>query len=618
MIKWLLMTSISGSIATLLLILLRTRLAAKYGGRWYYCVCLVALLLFIIPLSVNVPVIQPDLSFFEERINTEPSAVELTTTAVGTSTPEQLAYPIVSTENLVFPHLTLEQLIIGIWLCGFFIMMYRYFFSYFRFKKQVIHACPIDSMENLKVVVSDYVHSPMIIGFFKPLIVIPNTEMNSDDYKLALQHEWIHYKQRDIWFKLLAVLVNSLHWFNPVSYVALSNIGEACEYSVDEKITKGLKTAEKKRYSEMILHFASSISPVLNSSLALHKKQLYRRFALIMKRKNDSRRMFMGTLIVILIVAVSVFSSSVVFAKSSTPLTESSGGIRTYYNYVNSMEENVQRTLGIKSSTSPISWSVTSGDLYIDADGRKIDNHNRTEPYYKVVQHWQDKETAVANMTNKTLSIAGQTVTVAVSDQAKAYIDDKVIKKMIINQINFELTTYQSKNNNYDHQAFINELIKRGAYVIEDVVTPEQFTFNLSKLPNGGVVGTKQLTSYDTKVKNMNIFNGKAKLPKTINNGEGNQGLQLGNAFVMKNGETLAIDIKETTDKMPTISLAVVDKITGELVFWNPVVNSGERIIFTPGENEVNHSFKVLASGEEKDNASIEIFTYKTGEAKTF
>ncbi|BBI33528.1 M56 family metallopeptidase [Cohnella abietis] len=609
MIKWLLMTTITGSVASLLLILLRTKLAAKFGGRWYYCVCLITLLLFIIPLSVNVPAIQPGFSLFEERINSEPVTVGVSKDTAGMSMSNQPAKASTSSESFVYPIPTLSQWIIGIWLFGCCFMMYRYFSGYIRFKRQIIQSNPIDSVEHLRVVVSDYVDSPMIIGFFKPFIVIPNAKMNTEDYKLALQHEWIHYKQRDVWVKLFAVLVNCLHWFNPVSYLALANIGEACEYSVDEQITKGLKTAEKKRYSEMILHFASSMSPVLNSNLALHKKQLYRRFALIMKRNTRSRQMSLGIIIVVLIVAVSVFSSSIAFAKTSKPLTEFGGGIRTYYNTSLNLEGNVQSTFGINSSTAKIGVRVTSGDLYIDADGRKVDYFNRTEPYYKLVHQWQEKETAVANMTNKTLSIEGHTVTVAVSDQAKAYLDDKVIKQMIVNQITFELA-YKNKYSNYDHQAFINELIKRGAYVIEEVVTPEQFTFNLSKTPNGGVIGTKPLTPYDTKVKIKDIFKEKAKLPKTMDNGQGNQGLQLGKTFIITNGETLAIDIKETTDKMPTISLAIVNETTGQLVYWNPAAISGERIIFTPGEKEDFHSFKVVASGEEKDNASVEIFTF--------
>ncbi|MBG9799126.1 M56 family metallopeptidase [Brevibacillus laterosporus] len=617
MIKWLLMTSLTGSVASSLFILLRTKLASKYGGRWYYYASLMALSLFILPLHFNVSINQPLFSFYEKQVQPDSTSAVIEMTAViGTSMPDQTASASPTSENQGFSILSVDQWILGIWMVGCLAMLYRYFFAYFRFKKQAIQSSPIDRIGDLKVVVSDYVHSPMLIGFFKPTIVMPNVNINAEDYELALQHEWIHYKQRDAWIKLMAVLVNCLHWFNPVSYLALANISEACEYAVDEQITKGLKTAEKKRYSEMILHFASS-SPVLNSNLAQPNKQLYRRFSLIMKRNTGSGKAVLGIFLVVLIATVSVFSSSVVFAEKSKPLTEYSGGIKTYYNTFETFEENVQLLLGNGKELMHISQT-----LYIDADGRKIDYFNRTEPYYEIAKHWKGKESA-ANMINKTMSIEGHTVTVAFSERAKDYIDDKVIQQMIVNQITFDLD-YQDPKYKYNHKAFIKELMKRGIYVIEEVNTPKQFTYSLSQKTSGAIVGQKMYTSYDKKIKITDIFNGKAKLPKTdideinqINQVEetlANQGVQLGAAFVIKSGETLAIDIKELTDKMPKINLAIIDETTGKIVysFFNASFNCS-RHIYTPGKNEVNHSFKVVASGREQDHAELEIYTYKTG-----
>lgn len=613
MIKWLLMTSLTGSVASLLFILLRTKLASKYGGRWYYYASLMALSLFILPLHFNVSINQPLFSFYEKQVQPDStSAVIEMTAAIGTSMPDQTASASTTPENQGFSILSVDQWILGIWMVGCLAMLYRYFFAYFRFKKQAIQSSPMDRIGDLKVVVSDYVHSPMLIGFFKPTIVMPNANINAENYKLALQHEWIHYKQRDAWIKLMAVLVNCLHWFNPVSYLALANISEACEYAVDEQITKGLKTAEKKRYSEMILHFASS-SPVLNSNLAQPNNQLYRRFSLIMKRNTGSGKTVLGIFLVVLIATVSVFSSSVVFAEKSKPLTEYSGGIKTYYHTFETFEENVQLLLG--NGKEHISQT-----LYIDADGRMIDDYfNHTEPYYEIHQHWQEKESA-ANMINKTMSIEGHTITVAFSERAKDYIDDKVIKQMIVNQITFDLD-YQDPKYRYNHKAFIKELMKRGVYVIEEVITPKQFTYSLSQKTSGAIAGHKMYTSYDKKIKIKDIFNGKANLPKTSDIGErnqveetlANQGVQLGAAFVIKSGETLAIDIKELPDKDPKIHLAIIDETTGKIV--DSIFNASftwSRHIYTPGKNEVNHSFKVVASGREQDHAVLEIYTYKT------
>ncbi|GBF72563.1 hypothetical protein PA598K_00820 [Paenibacillus sp. 598K] len=607
MIKWLLMTSLAGSIASLFLILFKSKLAVLCGGRRYYYVCLSMLLLFLVPLSIDMP---PLYSYPSLIQGTGSASLDASPTAAGERTAPGPSSSVASVSQAAgavqAPARTAEAWIVGIWGSGAVVMLSFYFFNYFRFKRRALRGIRIDQADGLHVLASHDVHAPMLIGFHKPQVVFPMKHMSMEDYQLALKHELIHYKQKDAWFKLAAVIVNCLHWFNPVSYMALANISEACEYAVDEKLSKSMKGVEKKRYSEMILRFASPTSPAFNSGLTQPKKQLYRRFKLIMSRNTGRNQAFVGIAAVVLIVAVALLSTSVVFAKSSPTHTEYSGGIKTYYNTAQTLEQNVQSTLGHSA------LRVVAADLYIDEQGLKLDYFNRTAPYYKVGMQWMDKaDSAVAAMTQIELSIQNRKVTVAFGEQAAAYKDDSVIKKMIANQMDYELKL-DDKKLTYDHAAFVDELIRRGAYVIHEVLPPEQFTFLLTPLQNGDRAGHKQLTDYDKKNKLTHVFSGNAKLPKSELDpmADGSKGVQLGKAFVLKAGETLAMDVKATTDNSPTISLAVIDEATGRVVYWSPVVTSGTRTIFVPGESSANRSFKIVASGEQKDSAKLDIFTY--------
>ncbi|TEB04903.1 Regulatory protein BlaR1 [Pelotomaculum schinkii] len=613
MIKMLLMTSLTGSVISLLLILLKARLVKKFGGTWYYYICLLSLALFVVPVQVNVSGLMPQQVVIEERAPVQQAVL---TGETASSVAETV--PAAAAQTAVNHHLPLtvpdaEQWILGIWAAGVVFMVCRYLFGYSRFKKQVTQNSPVDKVENLAVVASDYVHSPMLIGFFKPKIVIPKAEISVYDYQLALRHELTHHTQKDAWFKLLAVLVNSLHWFNPLTYLVVRNISEACEYACDEKVTQGMEWEEKKRYSDMILNFAAQASPALSSSLARNKKQLFRRFELIMKTSTKSRKL-LGTLLAAVMIAGSVTATSLVFAEELKPLSEFGGAFTTHYNWSRTLEDNVLSTLDMLSDIKGgIRWKVSSipGTTYIDVNGRKIDTYNRTEPYYGVEKEWKEKKFAIETMTTKTLSIEGKDVTVAFSDKAAAYQDDKVIEKMIRNQITFELSYH---DDHYDHQAFINELISRGAYVIDEVVTLENFKPVDFSGQNGDFLGMKILTKFDKKDKITDVFNQKTVIPKNI---DGNQGAQLGNSFLIGSGESLAIDIKETTDKMPQVNLAIINVTTGELMDWIPGAIGGYRFIYTPREAYANHTFKVLMSGcKESDTASIEIFTYRTGDGE--
>ncbi|WP_312112809.1 M56 family metallopeptidase [Brevibacillus reuszeri] len=612
MIKWLLMTSLAGSVSTLFLILLKARLAGKYGGRWYYGACLSSLLLFIFPLQFPVPALPSHSMTFEKNI-VEDSA-KGAVVQKDEMIPGQPANPLAKVnEGYGSLSLGIDQWLLSLWACGFIVTLCRYLLGYFLYKRKVLREHKwIGKVEKLDVVVCGKVSSPMLIGFWKPKIVMPNVKIDRTDYKMAVRHEWIHYRQKDAWFKLLAVCINSVHWFNPFSYMALANVGEACEYAVDEKMTQHMKAVEKKRYSEMILQFAANTSPALNNHLVDHKKLLIRRFRLIMKKNSESDKAFSGILLAVMIGTASVFISSVVFAEAPKPLTEYSGGITTYYNTAQTLEQNVQSTLGIPSPTEKTRVVVKWKDLYIDKEGRKIDYFNRTEPAYKVEIKWQDKGSAVASMTNKTMSIGGQAVTVAFGDKAVAYKNDPVIEKMIGSQIMFEMN-YQTTDRRfmYDHKAFMNELVKRGAYVIEEVVAPQQFAYDFRQTKAGGQAGAKPLTAYDMVEGQAPIFKGNVLLPKQLDDNDGSKGLQIGHSFVLKPGETVAIDLKETTDKTPTISLAILDETTGEMTYWYPAAASGYRFIFTPGQNGVNHTYQIIASGEQQDTVKMEVFTYQ-------
>ncbi|ASA20710.1 M56 family metallopeptidase [Paenibacillus donghaensis] len=621
MTDWLLGTTLAGSIASLVLIVLRSRLAKLLGGRRYYALWLMVLLLYLIPLQLDIQAFSPQREVYVEQTGGYPAVTPETTGSSGNM--EAAASSTLVAENRIpADHFSLsaDQWLLIIWATGAALMLGRYFLGYVRFKQTVTQTVVHSSLKgHIPVVVSSHIHSPMLIGFRKPRIVMPDKIVGSSAYQLALEHERIHHQQKDAWIKLLAVVVNSVHWYNPLSYLALSYAAEACEYAVDEQITRQMKPEDKKRYSEMILYYASQRVYAMNNSLAQPKKQLYRRFSLIMtKDKNSPKSAVAGVMLAVILAVVSVFASSAVFAEPPKALKLYAGAMRTYYDPTKPLEENVQHTLGHYFANK---MRVTEGPVYIDANGLKIDYYNRTQPYYRITKKWQDNNVDIADSAALTLSVKGRELKVAFAGKAAAYKNDEIIKEMIVNQITFELAN--------DNHAFIDELLQRGVYVIDEVVAAKDFAFQVrtasnneiitSNPKNFGYVGWKPLTDYDAKSETSKLFSGMVTLPAIGNTSDGTEGKVIGKALVLKSGKTLTIDVKETTDLTPTVSLSIVDQTTGELVYWEPAAPSGWRYIYTPSKPYVGHSFKVIASasGEQQDQVSMEIFTYKIGEWET-
>lgn len=98
--------------------------------------------------------------------------------------------------------------------------------------------------------------SPMIIGFFKPVILLPSTEIAAEELTFILRHELIHLKRKDLWSKALVLLVTAVHWFNPVVYIMAKAIAVQCEISCDELLVEETSVEHRKQYSETLIGVA--------------------------------------------------------------------------------------------------------------------------------------------------------------------------------------------------------------------------------------------------------------------------------------------------------------------------------------------------------------------------
>jgi hypothetical protein len=58
--------------------------------------------------------------------------------------------------------------------------------------------------------------TPMLLGAFRPVIVLPEREYSADELENILRHELAHLRRRDIIYKWFAAAVTALHWFNPL------------------------------------------------------------------------------------------------------------------------------------------------------------------------------------------------------------------------------------------------------------------------------------------------------------------------------------------------------------------------------------------------------------------
>ncbi len=100
------------------------------------------------------------------------------------------------------------------------------------------------------------IDTPMMTGFIRPQVVLPDKKFSDDELYMYLSHELVHYKRHDVWYKLLVIVVQSLYWFNPLIHMMAWNISRQCENSCDERVLKGMGDEDRKVYGMLILNTA--------------------------------------------------------------------------------------------------------------------------------------------------------------------------------------------------------------------------------------------------------------------------------------------------------------------------------------------------------------------------
>lgn len=103
------------------------------------------------------------------------------------------------------------------------------------------------------ILVSKKIHTPMLWGYQKPELILPAKIFSIDEIELILSHELIHYKNKDLWYKLFLMILCDFYWFNPVLRIMQSAANRDMEYLCDEAVVQEKSLADKKTYAKVIL-----------------------------------------------------------------------------------------------------------------------------------------------------------------------------------------------------------------------------------------------------------------------------------------------------------------------------------------------------------------------------
>lgn len=336
-LKVVLSLSLSGSLLILVLLFCKPLFRNRLGKRWQYYIWLVVIARLLLPFTpetspigalfqqVESVLVQMD-TISEQNIASAPQpGADTAIKNDPASKREETDTALISQRffSVVIQNLWLAWLVMALILIIRKITIYQDFVKYIRAgHAEVSDTAILDRLaligeqtgikRPVELYTNSLISSPLLLGFFRPCIVLPSTDLTLIDLDYTLLHELTHCKRLDMFYKWLVQFAVCLHWFNPLAHVMGREIGRACELACDESVIKALDQRGRQAYGDTLLNaigFGGSYKDALASvTLNDNRKLLKERLEAIMKYKRKSKAIIVITSLLTILLTIGAIS----------------------------------------------------------------------------------------------------------------------------------------------------------------------------------------------------------------------------------------------------------------------------------------------------------------------
>jgi bla regulator protein BlaR1 len=168
----------------------------------------------------------------------------------------------------------------------------------FRGRRPVTDKAVLDLLEDCKeelgvhnylaVVETPHARAPALFGWIRPRLLLPSgvlDKLSRERLRHVFLHELAHLKRHDIALNWLMALVQTVHWFNPLVWLAFQRARADMELACDELALSHLQERESSDYGNTILQLLDTGAepnrlPVL-AAIAEDAHQVKRRIQMI-------------------------------------------------------------------------------------------------------------------------------------------------------------------------------------------------------------------------------------------------------------------------------------------------------------------------------------------------
>lgn len=280
--KLVLTSSLYASVVGIVILVLKVILKNKINPKWHYIIWTVLILKLLIPFGpesaislFNTVPKMPDQTNFTQLYEEYHQNYE-TVRQSGDKTHIPTIWAV--QDSSLHLAATTENALPYIWLVGVILMLGWLIFTNYSLKWRIkssslpvpesidviLQDCKkkLGVKKCIRVVVQNTISTPSLFDVFNPKILLTSDVLKLSEKEISyiLLHELAHYKRRDLIINYLLLLLQALHWFNPIIWYCFKRIRQDMEVAADEQVLALLEPVERKEYGKALLSILENLS----------------------------------------------------------------------------------------------------------------------------------------------------------------------------------------------------------------------------------------------------------------------------------------------------------------------------------------------------------------------
>ena len=185
------------------------------------------------------------------------------------------------------------------WMFGVWVLLLYAVISYWRLYRKVNTA--VRYQDN--IFQSEHVGSPFVLGIIRPRIYLP-FNITEQNFKHVVSHEQAHIRRKDHWWKPLGFFLLTIHWFNPLMWLAYVLLCRDIELACDEKVIKELGNEQRADYTQALVACSVKNAMISACPIAFGEVGVKDRVKSIMNYKKPTFWILVVSILVCIVVGV--------------------------------------------------------------------------------------------------------------------------------------------------------------------------------------------------------------------------------------------------------------------------------------------------------------------------